>query len=927
MANVFDQFDTKPPDVVIPPPSAATPNVSGTIVGQAPVPPAKAAPSTGKNVFDQFDAPAAGKPSTTFQRLAAEAPRKLLEQSLKLQGKLPDVDYDTGIPFFEQVHFDKLDNKDERQLYLEKRYGKDNVGQDPAGTFWVNRNGKKIAVGGGGIIQNVGAEALSLGNEVALGTLGAAAGAPFGGLGAIPGAMLGTAAGKALDELTKMLEGDYAKTPGQELRRLGTEGVLGGVGEAVGMGASKIVGRLTKGLLARWFSGATPETESMVARMTDPRFKDMPAVDELGRPIKLDARGRPPLTTVMPHLKALIRKQVIADKLNGPAHYIEQGNMEYLEAQMRAALKESGVPADRLDEVMLHIMDPTTKISTTDMGMHLRAHTKDLFDTYEQASAKEMDTVDKVLSTQLKRLDVLTQRHAPGTLGINVAEGLKTLRKIFGQAGHAVYRRVDDLLGGTPIVPTSVATREAAKIMARPVLAGKPSIFKEIAELPEKISFADAQRYRTRLREEAWSGDLMPGTIKKDYSTMATLLDASIAKAGTNPAAKAGLRLLRQADKWYGENIKKFDDRLINQLVDQARSGMPPDAGKVAEMIMNPDATVRAGQIIDLLPPGVRRQVRAADFDNMVSASTIDSNGLKVVRPKLLRQQVELRKAVFDKLYGKQLGGEIRNYLTRLAARDGEIPAHWLANDNFGTALKAAVAHQAALDKLTSEAVIARMANPNQMPDDVLRWLVKPGAEDRLGKVIAHFGEGSPQVDHLRQVALQVLLHSAIDRTGTGVGKTVSGDAIENALSAYTVKQQAMLFPNGMADDIRLIAKATRGLFPKSADDSMAGWWTGALLNLPLGLRYPFQIYYGAWNAALRSPTVLRFISLGLQDRSTRDATLRTLKGLADGELPSFGDVHTMVRGGIREGAEGAARTATPGLLTPDIGGDQSEGQ
>jgi hypothetical protein len=786
----------------------------------------------------------------------------------KATGKELSVDYETGLSFSDKVAMDKLDNDDERRAYLTQRFGKDAIKQDPGGRFYViTPEGEKIAVTGGTMLGGFGAGMLSLGPEIIGGAAGAAMGAELGGPpGALIGAGLGTMLGKGTDEASKAFHGVLKKTPAEEIKALRNDALLGTIGEGVGRVGAAVIGRLTKGPIPDFLTGATRETKNMTA-------------------LTLERGGVPPAKSWAPHLKVAAWHQMLSEKVVGPFSRMEAGNAKFLTAELKAALRESGVPPDQVDAALHEITNPTSRVSTKAVGESVQKAAQAYTATLEKTVADETGRVTAEIDSQLAHLNKLTQRYTPGDLGVDVAGGLKDARQAFGKMADKLYKKVDDLVGDKPIVPTQFLKKEAAKIAAKLPQSQQPGIFHEMADLPDRISLADAQRIRSRLREAADSGNLTPGSTNHDYGSLADTTDRAIGAAGRDPAAAPAIKLLRQADKFYGENIRKFGDAQVNQLVKQAQSGMAPDPMKVAAAIIRPGQTGKAVKIIEMLPPQVRQRVAAADFMNMVTDATADVGGVKVLTAKGLRRELERRGAALDAIYGKNTAGQIRRLADSLAARDGEIPPGLLAKGDLRAALETANAAQGKLDAFMGDRFLAGLANPNKMPDEILRWIVRPGHETAIEKAVTHFGESSPQVAGIRQMALRELLHRAIDQTDTGLGKGIAGGGIEKALAGFTERQQELLFPNGLADDIRLLAKEAKFLYPTLKDESMSGFAAGAILAMPIPVRWAAQLYAGAWGFVLSRPTVVRALALGLRgDGPMRAATRNTFKTLMRGE-------------------------------------------
>lgn len=830
---------------------------------------------------------------TPAQEKFRELSKGAREAWLKFQGKDPSIDYSEGLPFMDRVALGRMDNDEERRLYLTKRFGADALGTDPGGRYWVKMGDKRVSTAGGGLLGDLGALALSQSPEAAGGTMGAVVGSGGGPLGTLVGAGAGTAAGKWLDDLLKRFEGTYAKTLPEEAKTLAIEGTLGAGGEALGRAGSAVFGRITKGPLPKFISGATPETDAMTA-------------------IALRGGAVPPSGSALPHLKVAKWHQLLSDKVVGPFSDMERRNTAFIETEIRNILEQGGVPKSQIDAVFAEMANPRAKMSTTDLGLDIKRYVKAYADTLTQTSEREMQIADRALDDQLKHLDLLTRRFNPGDLGVDVAAGIQQARKDFGTAASKLYKRVDSLVGDDPIIGSGPVKTEVDRILKElpkkadgtPVL-GDPRILKALNDLkglPNNISFSDAQSLRATLGELGQIHDLTPGVSLKRLGDLRMSVDVAIAKASGDPRVGAARSLLRAANDFYRDGIRKFEDTTINRLAKMAETGLPPDPSEVAALIAKPGNQARTSQILKLLPPDVQRRVAAADFGNMIDDVTTDLGGKPMVSAKGLAAEIERRGPLLDMMYGKQTAAQIRSYAKNLAAKDMLIPPGFLQAGSFRDTLEKAIRANTELDTFMKTNYLSALANPKGSPDAVLRWMVKPGQEGRLEQAFKFFGPNSPQVASIRRAALEDLLHRSITTGEEGVGKAIAGSGIEDALKSFTKKQQEMLFPNGLADDIELLAKQAKFLFPKAGDESMAGFAAGAILATPIPFRWVLQLHAATWGAILSRPGVIRFLALGLRgDGPMRAATRNTFQALMRG-LP-------------------------PATLTPESGGEEQQPQ
>lgn len=819
------------------------------------------------------------------------------------RGRDPRVDYKTGTDYSDAVALFQASGPREERRYLEQKYGKGNVFQDEGGSFYVQKDGKLVAPGVAGVMNVpawLQAEAPALAFGAAGATKGAALGAPLGPLGAVGGAMvggaIGTAAGVGTTEVYKMARDRYEKTPAEMARELSMAALGGAAGEGAGRA---VTGAARAGTTAwrKFMSGGTKETENMTQGI-------------------LRGGGVPPVGSVAPDAMVAKFHQAAGEKIGGSM--IEPKNVAYVEGQLRQILQASGMPEAEVAAALREVLDPAAAPRSATAGAvpqaQARAHIAGLETEIKQYAANAQRQVDD----QLRGLSALDRRSPPGDLGADVSGKIKEARADFARAASRLYERVDMTVGADPLVPTGPIRRAAAEIYdslpktaatpagppgrermptvrggiwretpgtpekaGQPVI-GDPRVLKVLGDLQKldgKISFHDAQQIRSTLAGLADMTDLTPGVSKRQFDDLRQSINMAVASAGKDERAAEGAALLKVADRFYADGIKKFEDAMVNKLVAQARAGTPPDPGVIADQILKPGQTARATQIRTLVGGDVWKRVGAADFQNIVAEATDPVT--RAVDPRKLANAIEGRKDLLDLTYGPRVAAEMRAWSQRVGALGGKIDPATLAPDTFGRTMRQMAAKQAELERFVKTNPVAAIAKDGVMPDEVVGMLVKPGQETKLAETLKFFGENSPQVQAIRQQALKELLASTITTSPTGAGRTVSGNSLDKALSQYTAAQQKMLFPNGLDDDLRLLAKEARFLFPAKQGDMAAGLYAGTVkAGMPATL--PLYAYNQFWNYVLSRPAVISAMASGLREPGpVAKATKEAIKLLA----------------------------------------------
>ncbi|MEK6591538.1 MAG: hypothetical protein AABZ67_00515 [Pseudomonadota bacterium] len=790
----------------------------------------------------------------------------------EFKGRDPRVDYKTGTNYNDAVALLQASSPKEERKYLAQQYGNENVFQDKGGTFYVKTpDGKLVAPGTAGFMRN----AMAYLQADAPTAVGAAGGAAVGG---IPGAMVGGAAGKGITELYKMARGRFEKTPSETALDVGVTGLGAGAGQAVGGAISSAPRAAVQGW-RRYLSGTTPEAAETT--MQTARYG-----------------GVPPISSSAPEAKAMQWHQAFGEKLFGSQ--IEKRNVQAMEKQAREVLEASGLRGPQLEQAAREVFETGAATSSRAVDAAVGQRTVAVAKQMEGEVQRLAAEADKRIASDLQRLQAIPRRAPAGDLGAGVADAVSTARSEFGRTASKIYSRVDQLAGGEPVVPTGPIMREAGNLLrAMPKSAEGQPIFgdakvmqtiQNLAKLDDRVTFADAQRIRTLLGEMALSPDLTPGIPKREFGRLRDAVNAAFSLAARDPRAAPAVNMLRTADKFYAEGIKKFEDATVNRLVQQARGGMAPDPGVIASQVLKPEYTARARELRNMVGAQVWRRVATADFDNILREAIEPAT--RQVDARKLANAIAERRGLLDITYGPAIARDLTGWSERVAARGGKIPASQLKPDTFGQTMRGLEAAQTKLDGFLKDNFIAALSKPGKMQDGAVGFLARPGQEARLAQALKFFGENSPEIQLVRQQFLKDILHASVKPTASGAGKTIKGNTLMDALKPYSMAQQRMLMPGGLDDDVRLIAKNANFLFPEKGSDMSAGLAAGAVkAALPFGAitggvpgalaggALALKVAGVAWltNAILSSPTTARVIAQGLREggpkaKATREA-------------------------------------------------------
>jgi len=153
------------------------------------------------------------------------------------------------------------------------------------------------------------------------------------------------------------------------------------------------------------------------------------------------------------------------------------------------------------------------------------------------------------------------------------------------------------------------------------------------------------------------------------------------------------------------------------------------------------------------------------------------------------------------------------------------------------------------------------------VPEGAHQWIVQPGKTAQLKEAVKLFGNDSPQMQGIREHAIKELSGQIEVLANRGKGRI--GNEIKDAINKYTVEQQEILFPNGLARDLRKLSDKLAFVLPKAAEEAMPGMAAGSKLDLPFGQRVWYQATIALQRRIVQSPTLTRALALGLDNGPT----------------------------------------------------------
>jgi hypothetical protein len=812
-------------------------------------------------------------PGTPASNKTEQQP-ELTEASLLSKGKEiltqrdEGIDYDTGAPIGTRVELQRASNPEEAKKVLEKSYGQDKYGQDRFGQYWVQQGDKRVSVlpkGISGGIKNVGTGMLAstypMAGAVAGGVLGEIA-MPAGG--GIPGAMIGAAVGKGVEDMVKWAQGVFAQSTKETVTGMSNEAAIAGVFQGAGP-LLRGTGQAAKGALQK-VMGVTPATRQMAQDVSE----------------RSGGAAKPPISSFAPGATALEYKRQMRNTLAGsdPA---EAGRIKYLTDRMDSVFEQEGVSPPEREKLINEIYDTSARTSASEAGEKVVSAAKDT----HSALLNEAQQTRARVAADLAQSDTMLRQiaQAPPSTAADVSEAIRSSRRQFAKDMNDVYESIHNLTGQQPLVETAIiqdAAKELVQVMPPNAL---PPLIQNWAKkgAPDKISFPQAHALRSTLREMSEVVDVSPlGQRTGNVRRMASAVNSAIGNTADVVGQAAAVQL-RAADKLYSDGIAKFNNTAINRIVRELRTGIVPEPNYVASLIMQEQNPQLAKTIFAMLPQNVQTNVIKADLNNLINqASRRGEDGVLRMDGASFMRALDDHKPILDAVYPPKSAAALRQHAMELAAFDGKVDVTGLKTPTAITnQLERAVGAARAADEFVKTNPLGALSTGTPMQvDRALARLTLPGSQATTEQAAKTLGVDSEAWKAVRKYAVQKLFSGSVRETAS-LAKTISGKDISDTLNRYTKRQQELLFPGGMANDLRLLAKESKFLFPHSEKD-FGGSLAAAAIKSGLWFN-PYSVYkyirFQAMGYVADHPKVLRFLTDEIRKGGVQSRSLKSVMG------------------------------------------------
>jgi len=743
------------------------------------------------------------------------------------------IDYNQTLPFNIGRQLAGMDTVNERESYLEKTFGKDNVTVDHAGRFVIKPEGFKQANlpvptqpvwANVGTTSDVAAHPLSVGGMILLPLLvpeeiPLAAGARILAAGA------GATGGKAVEETGKVLQGNFKQT-NEELARsmrkefkTGVEGQIGG----------EVLGKVLKG-------GVYPfKTQENVSAFRE--AMDRGYIPRMGQGI-----SSPVLERHQAKWQALFG--------SGASKNAEQFATD-AERYMRKFLKPA--EATRAKNDLLDMV--ASKASTAEEGERLILGARNQMKRLVEDTAQSRQVADQFLDRRLKNVETNLGSSNP-ELYETAQQQLKTAHRQFQDEASNQYAAFDQIAErgvvgkqaapknnfenewqisgkGTPGVDYRASMKNLKDQVIEiyridPYVKAKGSL-NWVLDQPSKTTLKELQNIRRTFGEQAdvngLIGDVPSHYAGKLYKAADKTFDDVMEGISGNPAMAHAVGALKNADAFYKQGIKKFKPLILQRIMREAgTTGSIQEPDKLIDEIFQPKMTTRLAHVMSRVDDKTKAQIGRSALDKIVTdSSKVGKSGMET-DSKLFYQNVMKYGKTLDVAIGKKNADIVRSVAKRGAALDTHIDLSALQSMkpeglNVGV-IREAVEKEARLTSYLKDNYLSALADGSVPPEKVADFILKDST--RAKQAMEFYGTNSSQANEIRYSLAKRIFGAGIEAGDKPSVAKLSGQSLLSEYDKVGKKTIEAVVGKPLADDWYRFGKVIQFVTPKPIGSGLA---------------------------------------------------------------------------------------------------------
>lgn len=338
---------------------------------------------------------------------------------------------------------------------------------------------------------------------------------------------------------------------------------------------------------------------------------------------------------------------------------------------------------------------------------------------------------------------------------------------------------------------------------------------------PVNPTFGQLHNLRSQLRSNIHYSDLTPDQREGAYKFFQNKVDAILHDTEAVPELQEASKLLKDADKFYADNIKLFNAQQVKAVMRGLESGEPADPQNLYNVVVKSGQTELTKAIKEKVGPNLWAGVAAADKQKMFDASKTLTPG--VVDGRIFAREIleRHRQGTLEVVHGKEASEKLLEQARRIEMLSGREPIPVRPNDTITQIMARArqaeevakveakrnplAAFNKAMKEVHADHQRAKSLAARERRKDPLAFLYDPTVhaveagqkildnENLVIATAAKFGQNSPEFEMLRQLWAQRFLTGSL--------------RVDKKFAGLSPDMQQLMFPGVTLNQMQTLAR------------------------------------------------------------------------------------------------------------------------
>lgn len=389
-----------------------------------------------------------------------------------------------------------------------------------------------------------------------------------------------------------------------------------------------------------------------------------------------------------------------------------------------------------------------------------------------------------------------------------------------------------------------------------------------ILDAPGQVPLQQLAGLRSDFYKVAEDNTLTPGVEKGRYRDLADSITTTFEDMAARPDLPGeAAKELQATNKWYADEIGKFEAANIVRLAREAGTVGAPRAEDIPANIIKPGYESLISDVRGVIGQDLWSKLAGTRFRELKDAALNRDTG-KLDPGKLSTILGDYTKNGFArKVWGDKIGRDIETLQKEAAVLGDKIDPATLTPGTIRESIDKAVTAKRVFDKYWNENLMGELSAGGVRQEKALERVAGLNSLSEIRMLKAHFGETSPEFEHVQQMAMQKILTDAIKITPYPGAAQFMDEQMTKNLSAIGRDKLEAMFGRDLTEDLFALADRVRYVSYKGGNMLAGALRAGQLMFHPIA-HLGAIVQNTIEGKLMKTPGFIRWITIGLEGDS-----------------------------------------------------------